>query len=101
MPIRPDQRARYPADWKRLSRQLRADAGWKCQGSPAYPDCRAEAYAPHPVTGSRVVLTVSHLNHTPEDNRPENLRVMCQRCHLTHDREEHARVRAERRKAVA
>jgi hypothetical protein len=29
----------------------------------------------------RIVLTVAHLNHKPEDCRPENLKALCQRCH--------------------
>lgn len=37
-----------------------------------------------------VVLTVAHLNHQPEDCRPENLLALCQRCHLTHDAKHHA-----------
>jgi 5-methylcytosine-specific restriction endonuclease McrA len=44
-------------------------------------------------TGSTVVLTTAHLNHTPEDCRPENLRAMCQGCHLHYDREHHAQTR--------
>ncbi len=35
---------------------------------------------------TRVVLTVAHLNHVEDDSRPENLRAMCQRCHLKLDR---------------
>lgn len=33
----------------------------------------------------RIVLTVAHLNHQPEDCRDENLRCWCQRCHNRHD----------------
>lgn len=33
----------------------------------------------------RIVLTVSHINHIPTDNRPENLRVLCQLHHLQAD----------------
>lgn len=95
MPIRPEQRHRYPADWRRISHELRAAAGWRCQGTPAFPHCRAEHLKPHPETGSRVVLTVAHLDHTPENNTPENLRVLCQRCHLHWDREHHQRNAAE------
>lgn len=89
MPIRPENRARYPKDWKAISLEVREAAGWACEGSPAFPDCRAENAKPHPATGSKVVLTVAHLNHTPEDNgepgnRP-NLRAWCQRCHNTYD----------------
>lgn len=93
MPIRPAMRGRYPADWKAISLEVRQAAGWVCQGSPLYPDCRAANDAPHPVTGSRVILTVAHLDHTPENNgapgdRP-NLRAWCQRCHLAYDAHEH------------
>lgn len=89
MPIRPENRARYAKDWKAISLEVRDAAGWRCEGSPAFPDCRAANAEPHPVTGSVVVLTVAHLNHTPEDNgepgnRP-NLKAWCQRCHNTYD----------------
>jgi hypothetical protein len=40
------------------------------------------------------VLTVAHLNHDPQDNRDENLKAMCQRCHLRYDRDLHAENRA-------
>lgn len=41
MPIRPENRARYPKDWKAISLEVREAAGWRCEGSPAWPDCRA------------------------------------------------------------
>jgi hypothetical protein len=106
MPIRPDQKARYPKDWKAISLEVRERAGWACEGSPGiYPDCRAAHGWPHPVTGSVVILTVAHLNHTPEDNgevgnRP-NLRAMCQRCHLTYDAGHHAKNAAATRRRKA
>lgn len=76
----------YPADWKpRIRPAILARAGHRCEGSPRYPECRASNYDPHPVTGSRVVLTVAHVNHDVTDNRPDNLRAWCQRCHNTHD----------------
>lgn len=85
MPIRPENRARYPKDWKRISREVRESAGNRCEGSPAYPDCRAENGKPHPITGSKVVLTTAHLDHTPENCERENLRAWCQLCHNTYD----------------
>lgn len=89
MPIRPENKARYPKDWKAISLEVRKAAGWACEGSPAYPDCRARNARPHPATGSTVVLTVAHLDHIPENcgepgNRP-NLKAWCQRCHNTYD----------------
>jgi len=41
----------------------------------------------------KVVLTVAHLNHDPTDNDPANLRALCQRCHLVHDKAHHAATR--------
>jgi hypothetical protein len=40
-----------------------------------------------------VVLTVAHLDHTPEHCHPDNLRAMCQGCHLHYDRDHHAATR--------
>ncbi len=101
MPIKPENRARYPKEWKRIADAIRERAGNRCEGSPAYPDCRAWNGEPHPVTGSRVVLTVAHLDHTPENCEPHNLRAMCQRCHLTYDAEHHKRTAYATRKAAA
>lgn len=33
----------------------------------------------------KIVLTISHTNHDVTDNRDENLRALCQRCHNIHD----------------
>ena len=85
MPIRPENKARYPKDWRVISLDVREAAGWVCEGSPAFPDCRAENAKPHPVTGSVVVLTVAHLDHTPENCARDNLKAWCQRCHNTYD----------------
>lgn len=74
----------YPSDWPEISRRIRFErAGNRCEG------CGAENYKPHPVTGSRVVLTVAHLNHVKYDVREENLKALCQKCHLGHDLPRH------------
>jgi hypothetical protein len=86
MPIKKENRHRYPKNWKAISLGIRERAGWVCEGSPDYPDCRAEHGKPHPVTGSKVVLTVAHLDHIPENFDEGNLRAWCQRCHLNYDR---------------
>jgi hypothetical protein len=94
-------RKRYPPDWKEISNRIRfVRAGGRCEGCTLYPDCRAEHGKPHPVTGSRVVLTTAHLGipypdgrpgnpHDKMDVRDENLRALCQRCHLAIDRADH------------
>lgn len=91
MPIRPEEKARYPKNWPAISKRIREAAGWRCQW------CPAENGKPHPVTGSKVVLTVAHLDHTPENCADENLRALCQRCHLAYDRDHHASTRRSRK----
>jgi hypothetical protein len=39
-----------------------------------------------PVT---IILTVAHLDHDPSNNDRGNLKALCQRCHLDHDRDLH------------
>ena len=94
MPIRPENRQRYPKNWaSEIRPAILVRATHRCEGSPAHPDCRAVNHQPHPVTGSRVVLTIAHLDHMPEHNTPENLRAWCQRCHLAYDAAHHAATR--------
>lgn len=97
MPILPENRARYPDNWPAIAKRIKDRAGWKCEGSPGfYPDCGAEHGLPHPVTGSTVVLTVAHLDHTPEHCGDDNLKAMCQRCHLTYDAQHHRETQRKR-----
>lgn len=74
----------YHPKWKLISKLIRfRRAQNKCEF------CGAENYQPHPVTGSKVVLTVAHLDHNKTNNRFSNLAALCQRCHLRHDLPEH------------
>lgn len=85
MPINKAKKKRYPEDWATIRAAILARSAGMCEGSPAYPTCRARNERPHPVTGSRVILTIAHLDQTPENCEPGNLRALCQRCHLTYD----------------
>jgi hypothetical protein len=38
---------------------------------------------------TRVVLATAHLDGDPTNNRLTNLRALCQRCHMLHDRPQH------------
>lgn len=119
MPIKPENRDRYPADWKDISariRFVRARARCECRGECGHdharenrllnldgtpvdaPSDRCSAYHhnPHPITGSRVVLTTAHLDHVPENVDDDNLRAMCQRCHLAYDQDHHRANRTTR-----
>lgn len=99
MPIRAERRALYPKDWRAISLAIRERAGWRCEGSPGiYPDCRAVNGKPHPVTGSKVVLTTAHLDHDETSSDPANLMAMCQRCHNTYDLQHRRRNRDQRRR---
>lgn len=94
MPIRPEERERYPDDWPKISRRVRVAAGWKCEW------CGAANGKPHPVTGSLVVLTVAHLDHDPSNCDRGNLRALCQKCHNGYDAKHRAAgIRARRRSA--
>lgn len=133
MPIKPENRGRYPADWKQIRAAIMKRAGDRCE-------CRGECgmhvkdlnslrcSAPHGkyvlrsqkepstyrvVEGAdicgpklkgwrnaiQIVLTIAHLDHTPEHCEPDNLRAYCQRCHLAYDREHHASERRKTRDA--
>jgi len=91
----PMKRENYPSNWEEISLAVREEAGWRCEF------CGAENGKPNPITGSKVVLTVAHLNHDTHDNRRENLRALCQRCHLNWDKEYHRAHRLEREKRNA
>jgi hypothetical protein len=75
----------YPSDWKLRSRFVRFyRARNRCEW------CGVENGQPHPVTGSKVVLTVAHvfdMDHMAASLL--NLAALCQKCHLNHDRQHH------------
>jgi len=104
MPITLEMMERYPGgsiyskEWRAIRAEILARAKGRCEGSPAYPDCRAAHSMPHPVTGSTVVLTVAHLDHKPENSSRDNLRAWCQRCHNTYDAPHRAANRARKRR---
>lgn len=104
MPIRPETRHLYPDDWKVLSKRIRHDragGGCECDGRCGRHDgaCTARNGEPHPVTGSKVILTVAHLDHDPTNNDEANLLAMCQRCHLAYDADLHRETRSRRGQA--
>ena len=120
-PIRPENRSRYPDDWPFIREKILArsrDGAREDTRSIVYPErcectgmcgahehrCERRNHEPIPGTAflddsKPVVLTIAHLDHTPENNDPENLRAMCQRCHLRYDAPRKARERRARREA--
>lgn len=99
MPIKPENRARYPRNWSEIVAAVRERSGNCCEGSPRFPDCRAPNGEPHPETGSTVVLTTAHLDHVPEHCDMVNLKHWCQRCHLVYDAKHHAQTAYATRRA--
>lgn len=99
MPIRPENRKRYPPNWRAISKAIKERAGWRCEcegecGRGTHDGrCTNRHWQPAYGTGSMVVLTTAHLDHTPENCEPANLKAMCQGCHLHYDREHHAETR--------
>lgn len=79
---------KYHPKWSLISRLIRFHrAGGKCEW------CKAENGQPHPDTGSKVILTVAHLDRNRNNNRFGNLAALCQRCHLNYDRPTHIKNR--------
>jgi len=83
---------KYHPRWKVISKFIRFyRARNRCEW------CGAENYQPHPETGSRVVLTVAHIDHDIDNNRFHNLAALCQACHNRHDARKRAQNRRRRR----
>lgn len=104
MPIKAENRDRYPADWPEIRARILVRAQHRCE------ECQVPNYVYRLVgteewtnnalkletwlakDGARVtwiVLTIAHLDHTPENCDPANLRAVCQRCHLRYDSKHH------------
>ena len=86
--------SRYPKDWKNISLRIRARSLGICEcngecGLHLNIACLERNGSPAHSFNGKVVLTVAHLNHIEMDCRDENLRAMCQLCHLSYDREQH------------
>ncbi len=102
MPIRREMREHYPANWKAIVRKIHARAEHRCEcegecglhrTNPGPRRCTETQAQPAKWAKGKIVLTVAHLNHDPRDCRDENLKSMCQRCHLRYDVDHHARTR--------
>lgn len=84
----PMDKPRYPPDWTSIATAIKDAAGWTCQ------QCGKQCRIPgEPLDTHRNTLTVAHLDHTPENCAPENLRALCAPCHLRYDATHHADTR--------
>lgn len=87
MPIRLENKNRYPRNWKEISLRIRDRAGNRCEQCGVGNGAHVERLGGRLV---RVVLTVAHMDHQPENCADENLKALCQKCHLNYDRFQHA-----------
>ena len=95
MPIKAENKARYPKDWKAIRARILERARNRCE----WPACNLLNYSRNPRTGSKVVLTIAHLDHTPENCADDNLRAWCQQHHLAYDHEHHQQNAYQTRRA--
>jgi len=130
MPIKPENKARYPANWKEIRAAILERAGHCCEqckvpngkriarGTGPFADTfqaeTAEVFDAE--TGEyiasvrmseyqvknmvTIVLTIAHLDHQPENCDPSNLRALCQMHHLRHDAAHHAESARQTRRSA-
>jgi hypothetical protein len=90
--------SKYPKDWKKISLRIRERSGGQCEctgecglhrttGGPRR--CCERNGEPAKWAKGKIILTVAHLDHNPQNCAGENLKAMCQRCHLRYDVEHH------------
>lgn len=92
----PMEKTRYPKDWKKIATIKKDSTGWKCEF------CGKQCRRPgEPFDTHKRTLTVAHLDHTPENCSPENLRALCAPCHLKYDAKHHAETRKKRKEGKA
>ncbi|MFO7642275.1 MAG: hypothetical protein R6X17_13750 [Candidatus Competibacteraceae bacterium] len=116
MPIKPEDKARYPANWRDIRAAILERAGDRCEfcGVPdkswrlpgweqwTFDPFTADEWSDNGRKATRIVLTIAHLDQTPENNDPANLAALCQRCHLAHDADHNQRkARQTRRRGKA
>lgn len=108
MPISRENAARYPKNWKAIRQRILARAGGRCE---CQGECGLHQPKPHPRRCEErhgepakwakgiVVLTIAHLGDpSPEQCADDNLKAMCQRCHLRYDQPQHLENAAETRR---
>lgn len=97
--VMPADMSRYPANWKDIRAHILERAQHRCEF------CGAVNYEPHPVTGSKVVLTIAHHpDPDPMNCADGNLYALCQKCHNKLDapmRAQHSKATRAAKKAEA
>lgn len=109
MPIKPENKALYPANWTEISYRIRQRAHNRCEWCGVenmtiihrfHSDkalwITGDQWQRLPSTEKllwgneiKVILTVAHLDHNPANCADDNLKALCQKCHLTYDAQHH------------
>jgi len=99
MPIKPENKHKYPPNWKEISEHIRFNrADNKCEvcGAINYSYINKhnrELCLSDEDSAIRVILTVAHLDHQPENCNHDNLKAMCQKCHNNYDKHHRKQTR--------
>ena len=96
MPIKPENKLRYPSNWKQIRTSILERAHNCCEFCGV--ENHTYRYNDRTKHMVRIVLTIAHLDHTPEHCSPENLRALCQRCHNRYDAEHRKETRSNNKK---
>lgn len=117
MPIKPENKKLYPKNWKEIRQSILTRANNKCEFCGVenhkwgYRDKNGEFVISEGMQQEadeldgehlfKIVLTIAHLDHNPQNNNPENLKALCQKCHLNYDKEHHAETRRKTRELAS
>lgn len=118
MPIKPENKKRYPKNWKEIRTKVLKRAKDKCEfcglknHTTGARDIHGEFFTMEQVEKGEdmdaeyhvnskafmIVLTIAHLDHTPENSGMSNLRALCQKCHNGYDAKHRAETRLNTKK---
>lgn len=115
MPIKPENKDRYPKNWKEIRERILERAKHACEQcgvlnhmygyrrtdglflmtgfneklAMVWPSLHEFIPLPPWAKEIEIILTIAHLDHTPENCGDDNLKALCQRCHLRYDIKHH------------
>lgn len=112
MPIKPENKKLYPKNWKQIREAILRRANNKCEfcgvenHTIGVRDSDGIFHKINPETSDeyyyveienlkkiKIILTIAHLDHNPQNCNPNNLRALCQKCHNNYDKEHRKQTR--------
>ena len=93
MPIKAENKRRYPSNWKEIRERILLRANNRCE------ICGVENHSMrwNGKKNVKIALTIAHIDETVENCDDSNLLALCQKCHLSMDAKMHAQHAAETR----